>query len=90
MYSVGVSDGFFACIIYRVIVEATPGINVDTIAMATQEQADSVQGDCSSEDDFELPPVNFDLFAERGFEIDWCTFQVGDYISARIHLRWFS
>ncbi len=60
----------------RVIAEATPGANIAEYARASVEEAMAVQGQCSSEDQFDLPPASFELFADSGFAVDWCQFQV--------------
>lgn len=61
------------------IVVATPGLNVTIVAMATELQARSVQGDCDNMDELSMPPANFELFADEGFSINWCQFQVHIY-----------
>ena len=61
---------------YRVIVQMTPGLNVPTIAIATQQEASTVQGDCSNTGDLSTPPENFQQFSSAEFDIDWCQYQV--------------
>ena len=69
--------------LYSVIVEATPGFAVTEYATATVEEANSVQGQCDSEDNFDTPPAEFRLFSNSGFIVDWCQFKV--YIYTRIY-----
>ena len=63
-------------LIFRVIVHATPGLNVAVVAVATSDEASLVQGNCDSSDSFSIPPLNFELFARDGFDISWCQYVV--------------
>ena len=63
-------------LIFRVIIQATPGLNVAAVAMATSDEASLVQGKCDSGDGFSTPPLNFELFARDGFDISWCQYVV--------------
>ena len=60
----------------RVIVRSTPGLNVATVITATQQEADTVQGDCTNTEDLSAPPENFQQFAAAGFDVDWCQYRV--------------
>ena len=53
----------------------TPGMK--NVTMATDEASLSVQEDCNS--GVANPPMNFDLFKQNGFNIDWCQYQVYNY-----------
>ncbi len=54
----------------------TPAVNVEEYTTASVETAQAVQGQCSSGEQFDLPPDAFELFVQSGFEVDWCKFQV--------------
>ena len=58
------------------IIQSTPGLNVANVAAVTSEEASSVQGSCDSSDRFSTPPLNFELFARDGFDINWCQYVV--------------
>ena len=60
----------------RVIVQTTPGLNVATITMVTEQEANTVQGDCANPEDLSTPPENFQQFSTAEFDIDWCQYQV--------------
>ena len=60
----------------RVIVVVTPGPNVHSIALATDEQARVVQGQCGADRVYTNPPANYSLFAVTNININWCQFQV--------------
>lgn len=64
-------------LIFRLIVWTTPGLNVASVAVVTSDDASSVQGNCDPSDSFSTPPLNFELFARDGFDINWCQYRVG-------------
>ena len=58
----------------RVMVQMTAGVNVTKFIHTTTEQgASSVQGNCTNSNST-LPPLNFNQFAARGFQINWCLY----------------
>lgn len=61
---------------------ATPGLNVDSVSMATAEEASSVQASCGDDDNISRPPENFEVFSQEGFDIDWCQYRVS-YFSVK-------
>ena len=71
---------------FRVIVLTTPGIDVSTVVMANLDDATVVQGNCYSSGRFSLPPLNFELLAEEGFDIDWCQYVVRMVVFEHVYL----
>ena len=45
-------------------------------ALATDEQARVVQGQCGDDRVYTNPPANYSLFAVTNININWCQFQV--------------
>lgn len=70
---------------YRVFVVVTPGVDVDEYLAVSTEEATAVQGQCSSEEQFDLPPASLELFADSNFTIDWCQFTVIVYKDNECH-----
>ena len=66
----------------RVIVQTTPGLDV---AVPTSDDSASVPESCDPSDNFDAPPLNFELFQRAGFEIDWCRYVVSWLL---LHLLW--
>ena len=63
------------------MVRATPGLNVDTqLSTATEQQINSLQGNCGDHaGNLAPPPLTFDQFRVRGFDVDWCQYLLVEF-----------
>ena len=53
--------------------QTTPGLNV---AVPMSDETNSIQDECDPDDNFNAPPINFEIFERDGFEISWCHYLV--------------
>ena len=73
LYSNKLTNVFF----FSVLVTVTPGINVTTHPdTTTPDQANQLQGGCTSRPTLLAPPTNYSQFELSGFIVDWCQYRL--------------